>query len=437
MKVRKLSADEKKHILTITGDSSIDTINKKKDYINNIIANWVYENGGSKSCWLALYTQYGKSYVNRLLFLQYVNNNLFTPKVLAVYPEIRIFQDMEKFNPPFVKNLVINTAVTKWTEPVDVLCIDEIQLCLNPETQRYNIFDISYSQLIVNGAFLEADQQKILESKGVTHCFELDEVDGLKLGLVPDFSCINIAVELTLKEKSTYYSIETQYKECIDFIYPIYEKKSQVMMFTLLKDKNLRISTARQLQALGTDISETQLMGKILKYLKLVRQRMELLKNAAGKYSLAIEIVNKHKGQKGIIFVNNLNAAERMKNLLGNSSVVYSSKSGEKPLISFRNGEYNQMIVVGKANVGYISAELEYSVNLSYEAKPIKARQRKGRIQSVDPNNANKMPINYFLYVPDFSIFGVDIMSQEKKWLATAQKGWLFIDYKTKEEILN
>jgi hypothetical protein len=308
---------------------------------------------------------------------------------------------------------------------------------LNPETARYNVFDIPHLWLLGNAAFLDKEQIKVLESQGVHHCFEIDEIEGLKLGLVPDFSCINVPVELTPKERANYYSIETQYKECIDFIYPVFEKKSQAMMFVLIKDTRLRESAAQQLQAMGINITESQLMGKVMKYLKLVRQRMELLKNAEGKYALAIELVKKHKDQKGIIFVNNLEAAEKMKRLLGSSSVVYSSKTGEHPLISFRNGDYNQIIVVGKANVGYISAELEYSINLSYEAKPLKARQRKGRIQSVDPNNVSKMPVNYFFYVPDFSVFGVDLESQEKKWLKTAQQGWLFIDYKTKEEVLS
>ena len=328
------------------------------------------------------------------------------PNIYAIYPEIRIKNDSDKFNPPNVTNLVVNSAKSKITTDIDLLLIDELQYVLNEDTQRHEVLLLPARHKMGNAAFLEKDQIKLLEKHGITHCFELDEVEGLKLGLVPDFSCINIPVDFTTKEKANYYSIEMQYKECIDFIYPIFEKKSQNMMFVLIRDKKLRESTAQKLQEMGLNITESQLMGKVLKYLKLVRERMELLKNAENKYSLAIDIVNKHKNQKGIIFVNNLKAAEKMKNLLGDSSIVYSSKSGEKPLVGFRNGEYKTIVVVGKANVGFISSELEYSVNLSYEAKPLKARQRKGRIQSVDSNNVNKKPINYYFYVPDFTIFG-------------------------------
>lgn len=436
MKVRKLTVEEKKTILTINKSTLIDTINARKDYINHIIVDWIFEKG-VKNTWLALYTQYGKSYVNKLYFDTLSQKMSHNPVICAVYPEIRIKEDADKFNPSFVQNFVINSAKAKFTGTADVLFIDELQYALNPETARHNVFDITHLWLLGNAAFLDKEQINVLESKGINYCFEIDEVEGLKLGLVPDFTCINIPVELTPKERANYYSIELQYKECIDFIYPVFEKKSQAMMFVLIKDKKLRESTAKQLQAMGISITESQLMGKVLKYLKLVRERMELLKNGDNKYALAIELVKKHKDQKGIIFVNNLEAASRMCKLLGKSSVVYSSKTGEKPLISFREGEYNQIIVVGKANVGYISAELEYSINLSYEAKPLKARQRKGRIQSVDPNNVGKMPVNYFFYVPDFSVFGVDLESQEKKWLKTCQKDWLFISYKTKEEVLS
>jgi hypothetical protein len=307
---------------------------------------------------------------------------------------------------------------------------------LNPETQRHDVLDIPAWHIMGNAAFLDKEQIKILESKNITHCFELTEIEGIKLGLIPEFTCINIPIPLTIVEKGTFYKIEKDYKECIDFIYPVFENKSQAMMFLLLKNKELRESTVETLASLEIKCTEKQLYGKVLKYLKLVRQRMDLLKNANNKFNAALDLVEKHKNQKGIIFVNSIQTAEKLQLMLGDTSVVYHSKTKETPLEDFRAGKYKQIIVIGKANVGYISADLEYSVNLSYEAKPLKARQRKGRIQSVDPNNLNKRPVNYFLYVDSFTHFGVDIVSQDKKWLKEAQQGWLFVEYKPLNEVL-
>jgi hypothetical protein len=58
MLTRKLSDQEKKSILSISCATQIETINARKNFINKIISDWVYEDGGSKNCWLALYTQY-------------------------------------------------------------------------------------------------------------------------------------------------------------------------------------------------------------------------------------------------------------------------------------------------------------------------------------------------------------------------------------------
>jgi hypothetical protein len=368
-----------------------------------------------------------------LLFERHSNKST---NIAAVYPEVRIKEDADIFNPNYVQNVVVNSASNKIVNLVDILLIDELQYVLNPETQRHAVLDIPHKHLMGNAAFLDSEQIKLLESKGITHCFELSETDGLKLGLIPEFSCINIPIELTFTEKGTYYDIDKQYKECIDFIYPVFENKSQAMMFVLLNNQILRESTVATLKSLGIECSEKQLFGKILKYLKLVKKRMDLLKTSQNKIDATLKLINKHKGQKGIIFVNSIETANKLQTIIGQESVVYSSKTKEKPLKEFRDGIYNIIIVIGKANVGFISEELEYSINVSYEAKPLKARQRKGRTQSVNPNNLNKKPVNYFFYVPDFFHFGKEILSQDRKWLKEAQKGWLFVEYKTLEEVL-
>lgn len=436
MKIRRLSSEEKIGILAIHRSSAIETINARKNKINQIAVDWVCEGNQIRNTWFALYTQFGKSFINKLLFEEYSKRVFYTPVILAVYPEIRVKNDADLLNPKNVTNVVVNSA-QKVTDHVDLLLVDELQYVLNPETIRSGVLDMPHTYLCGNAAFLEKDQIKILESKNVKHCFEVTEEDGLELGLLPAFISINIPVSLTNKEKVQYFHIQKQYKECIDFIYPVYEEKAQAAMFSLLGSKSMREECVLKLNNLGTiKITEKQLYGKILLYLRLVKSRMSLLKNLEDKYETTKLLVERHKGEKGIIFVDSIKSAEKMNTYLANS-VVYVGKTKEKPLIDFREGKYDQIIVVGKANVGYISAELSYSVNLSFESKALKGKQRGGRIKTVDKNALDREVVNYYLYAPDFTVFKEDQQSQERVWLRSVQQGMLFVNYLTKEEVFN
>jgi hypothetical protein len=58
MKIRRLTNNEKEIVLGIKESTQIETINTRKNFINNIICDWVYENNQVKNAWFALYTQY-------------------------------------------------------------------------------------------------------------------------------------------------------------------------------------------------------------------------------------------------------------------------------------------------------------------------------------------------------------------------------------------
>jgi hypothetical protein len=357
--------------------------------------------------------------------------------ILAVYPEKRIREESINFNNKNLKTKVTKTA-SKDTNTYDVILIDELQYVTNPETLNNKVLKIPCKFKFGNGAILENNQKKELEKNGIDHCFYLDEFDAIELGIIPKFEIKNIKINLTFQEIQKYVKIQNELKEAVDFLYPVYKEKSLGMVFSLVDKKNKMLlkKTAESLCTDDFQITEGQLMGKLLKYIKLISERKELLKSAFNKFEALKKIVEINKLKKGIIFTHTQSVADKICKILGNSSIVYTSSTPEKNVKDFINGKFNQLIVVGKANVGNIDNSLEYAIHVSCESTIVRSKQKRGRTLGIDKNNQDKNSINYYLYIDDFFIGEDLIESQEKKWLKNNQKNSMFIDYLTLDELI-
>jgi len=426
MKVKKLSKSQIEEVKKIVDKDPIQQIYKRKNYINKIINDFIFEDG-FKNIWIHLPTQWGKSILNGLTFSQY--QKVYNEKIHAIYPEIRVADDAKKlYN---VNCHVINSYYKIGQDKFGLLLIDEVQYALNKDSKRnYKVFELNYNHLVVNAAHLEKEQIKTLEEVGIEWSFEISLLEGLQLGLIPEFETLNIPIDLTFEEKKQLLLIQKDYNNTIDRLYPFYGNKSASIFYAMLKNKQLLENVAKVVE-----IEAGKLIYIAIKYSKVVSQRKELLKGAKNKIYAILRLVKLHKDEKGIIFTHSQKFAEEINKKLPNS-VVYTSKTPKSNLENFRkSNELKQIIVVGKATVGNMDNKLSYAIHVSFESKPLKAIQKRGRILSIDEENIKKSPKNYCLYVPSFTIGNETIESQELKWLKDSQKGQPFISYTTIENI--
>ena len=97
MKIRKLTFNEKKEILKITHSDYTTQINLRKNYINNIILNWLRHEVTEKEKKVVffLHCQYGKAFLSNLIIQNSLQKNP-NYKILCVYPEERLLDDFKK-----------------------------------------------------------------------------------------------------------------------------------------------------------------------------------------------------------------------------------------------------------------------------------------------------------------------------------------------------
>lgn len=423
MIIRKLSKEEKTQVLKITHDDVITQINMRKDFINQIIMTWLrYEIPNPKKAVFFLFCQFGKTVLNKLILDGFLAKNPST-QILCVFPEERLWDDSKKLQDSRVHNIIVN-SIEKWNSPTDVLLLDEGQYYTNPSSKRnVKVFDIDYKHIFINCAFLESDQIKFLEQKGINYGFEIQEKEGIQLGLLPPNYIYNIAIELNDFEKYLYAQNQTSFKNYVNMLDPFYQEKSAWVLQNCISDKykvkkeivEIDPITKKEItktieipltQEVGEylELNKGQVIGIAIKYLASVRKRQTLLKEAQNKFPVLLSLLKFHQDERAIIYVNSEKCALKVEKLLNGKGIVYSSKSDpkKKNLERFRKKEFQYIIIIGKGTVGKIDETLTLAIHLAYESKALKTKQKKSRVQTIDPNNPLQEPVNYYLYCEDF-----------------------------------
>lgn len=395
------------------GSADEEIINNKKNWLN---ANFVLPALRGHSSIIMLHTQYGKSVVNKLI-IDFILKNNPNAKILFVFPEIRLKEDGEELFDKRVKCSLPQGAL-KLHEVWDYLFVDEGQLFSNEDTIiNSKIMDLPHKRSYINSAFLEPDQIAFFEKKGVTRIVEIEEKESILMGTIPLSKIYNIGVYLSKSENASYLGTNTRMNMVIKGLAPFYDANSAFVIMGAVGD-DAKINAI----AVKTGFGYGVIANMVRTYMGGLQVRKSILKKSQQKYPAMLSILNAHGEEKCIIYVADGNHAEEVKKIVdkeGRKSVIYTAKTGEYALSDFRKGYYNTIIIVNKGTVGKIDEKIKFAIHLAFESKAQKARQKKARVQTIDKEDANHQPTNYYIYMKSEEIS----QTQEQKWLKTAQQG--------------
>ncbi len=437
--MRKLTRDDFSKI------SKIEGVNPKKDIIQNMMIEewWKTKNGLIES-----YTGSGKSVMISKL-VKRINREYPDYNILIVSPTSKLEDDFNKKIQEF--DLKNTTSITTKSCAiriknngelnVDVLIIDEAHRVGNEASEFYSqiIPNSNYKFLLCCSATFEYNHIKYFESLNVHLLFKFSLEDGYKLGLVPDYTTYCLGINLTENEKIAYSKIQKEYDNYVAFfsqydptnpigaIMSVVQKKGKKINY-----EKLYLTSEQHAKRIGETLEMKPgiIIGIGMKWLGCVNRRTTFLNNSENLFKGALHILKNIVKDQILVFAPNKEQAKTLQAQLLNSAYYFSGISEKKLkqiFSDFENEITKYLISVKALDEGIDIPHLRLGLQYSYSSKKTQFGQRSGRTNRYDPDDLSKQSFFICLYVEDFEIDGIKIISQQKKWLQNSLKGRNFV----------
>jgi superfamily II DNA or RNA helicase len=350
-------------------------------------------------------TGFGKTFTSILCIkkLLEINKN---SKIIIVVPWIQLREqwilELKKFNlEDNIEVLIINTAY-KNNYNCDLLIMDECHCYASDEFKK--VFDsIKYKYLLCLTATIERLDGKeyiILDKSPIIDEVKLEEC--LKNNWISKYIIYNLSLELTDEEKENYTKADKAFKYAASRIsnnsYDTFDLANKY-----LKEGN----------------KEEKALGAI--YFNSMRKRKTICVEAENKIKETLNIIEKFKDRKIIIFSETIKFASKINKLIPKESSVFHSKMKEKEkeesLLKFKNNEKRIISSVKALSAGLDIPDISLGINASGNSSKLTLIQQLGRVIRAQPDKVAIFINLYIANTQDEVWLRKKIAENEVKWI--------------------
>jgi superfamily II DNA or RNA helicase len=429
-------------------------------------------------CILAV-TGFGKTFI-AILAIKFMNEKYPNRKAIVLIPNLNLSNDwldketghIVKHNLKNVKVVVINTYIRYNAWECDLLIVDEVHRILNEDAQHFSkALEITkYNFIMCLTATLTKLQESFLVKHGIKIVDIIDENEAEKAGFIAPAITYNLGIELNELDKEFNEEINDKFKRyfakfnhefdlvkacnCGDNTFVTVRYKNGVYIGKK-SGKEWREWFARQNGWTGDDAhpySPINISKNAAQCMYVISQRKNKWQNFPSKIELCKQIINKFN-LKTIVFSETSAFADKLKNELGDTALVYHSnlksvavkdnklinvdgyskdekadlkqqgfqilgKGRLKTLAKLQfndvNSKYKTLCTVKALDEGADFKRVEMLLFTAYSSVKRQHIQRSGRGRRIEFDNLEKKLIQVYLYMKG---------TQEEKWLRDGQRG--------------
>jgi superfamily II DNA or RNA helicase len=292
---------------------------------------------------------------------------------------------------PRVEFMCIQSAYKLEKNHWDIVVVDEVHTTLSHEYRKFysnNTWDKIYC-LTATPPENDAHLELLVSFAPIVRKTDLKKANNL--GLIADHKVYNIGISFTPMEALEYNRINTIYNQAVDNL-----GGALVAFKNASKWKTSRDSSKSKWANI---------------FYMAMQKRKNLCYNAAGKISLAKDILETFPTRKALVFSESIQFAERLQEILGDECITFHSKLSKKARVlaleEFADDTNSKRVIssVKALNAGFNVPDCSLGICTAGSSKALDNIQRKGRTLRVQENK-NSIYVN--LYVKG---------SQEVKWV--------------------
>lgn len=402
-------------------------------------------------------TGYGKTYVI-LLIIKRMTDKFPKYRTTVVVPSTKLKQDwerqIEEMKLPNVTVYVVNTYVAIPTGDLrlntELLAADEVHHYCSEDAQFFNkaIPKTNYKYFIGASATLEKGELQFLASCGIPLFDTVTEREAEDNGWIAPSVIYNLELPFTDKDKKESNRLNQQFN--VNFAK--FDHNFGLMMACSGGNKQFKVvwsgtafwQTGKEWRSWWADNqgwninlsddhpwSPTTIIKYAISGSRAMKERKELIYNVPSKNDVVLQLIDKYKDKKIIVFCETQRAANALETLLPNkikayhaeleTIVINGKKFGAKRrrdlvLKQFedKDDECHVLACVKALDEGFNVENIEVAIVHSYTSVKRRDVQRRGRAGRIDYDNLEKVSLIINFYMEG---------SQELKWLKTKQKG--------------
>lgn len=326
--------------------------------------------------------------------------------ILVVVPSIPLQNQwksiLQKLNYINYNVIVVNTAI-KNTYNVDILILDETHRYAADEFRK--VFDIvKYNKIMCLTATLERGDQKhyIVEN----HCpviYKKSVKEALKLNLIPEFIVYNLKVEISNESERLYSILDKKFNNFFSFFNFDFDTAMNCLQY-----ENHRLLYARSI-----NVDPQTIRIKAINFRRAMSERKDFIYYHPDKLKTTLELVDKFKDKKIIVFAERKAVLEELQKHIPNSE-IYDTNKSKKKLVNimdrYKNNEFTVLLTAKALDEGLDVPDIDIGIIHSGNSSKINGKQRVGRLLRKD---GTKTPIIINLYLEN---------TQDQKWLINRGK---------------
>lgn len=449
--------------------------NALKDKIDtHIINKWLNPKKFNGKGFVQAFTGFGKTYLAGIIFKRY--RVKFTDAIVVIVPNNNLLNEFKKLGRELgIDNYyvyVINTYVMSEDESIVRDCglcfMDELhRMCSEMSDHFQKAIPITNSKLFLGvSATLEKKHIDFLETFTIREVFTITVPEGMKLDIIPDYEIYNVGVDLTPREKASFYKNDKIFKSSFELFnigdgwntFDLMMGCARASGFKCKVERRFGETTSieeansdywctivanerEELQELGTKQAINKIRSKAFIARTAMMDRDDIINNSEGKIQAVIDILktiednNANKEQKDytITFMDSVKRINQVEQLCNNRAFAYHSKLGVRAkrdrLSMYKQGVFNHLLTVKSLDEGFDEKKASIGILEAYSSKVRQSTQRLGRFIRLDEKNPNKRPIAIFLYSKPFEFEEEEVQTNDFKKLNTIQKDLLNINY--------
>lgn len=359
------------------------------------------------------FTGFGKSFLTRGLISRF--RTKMQDKVNIVVPTRPLYDDFKKNVKDFdnCEVSVINSYVKEKHE-CGLLIVDEVHKSANrlSENHKNVIPHTKFNYCLGLTATLNDTQRKYLESIGIPVVFTITRNEANKLGLLPEFDVFNYGIELTTREQLQYQKAY----EIFNSTFEIFKLASEHNAFDVamaccqkpdvifnIGKKTKVVKDVLRIVAKTNELDESDVRKIAFQWKASMIKLGQICDNAYNKKQAILELLDRYKDEKTIVFSQSIDKCEEIANEITNAYAYHSkTKQRKKLLDAFISGFFGRLITVEAIDMGLDDSKLTLGINAKYDNETGVMVQRIGRFVRNDKDNPDKYARFINLYCKPF-----------------------------------
>lgn len=325
-----------------------------------------------------------------------------------------------------IEVVVVNTAI-KNTYNVDILILDEVHRIAADEFRK--VFEcIKYKKLLALTATLErTDQKHYIVEQNCPVIYSMSLKESISKNLTPKFIIYNLNVPISENSTKAYEFINNKFNNFFAFFNFNFDLAMNCLQF----------ENHRNLLATQINYSPNEIRVKAINFNRAMAERKNFIFNHPDKIKAVIDIVEKFKDKKIIIFSERKNIPEILHKYIPDSRIYDTSKSKNtlsKLMEDYKSNKFRVLLAAKALDEGMDVSDIDIGIIHSGNSSKINGKQRVGRLLRKD-NEKVALIINLYLE-----------NTQDQKWLINRNSSipntyWIEntnqITYEPTEEALN